>query len=94
MAIETLNLQQIYETSEDTFEAVVKASKRAKQILNKRNYEKQMLLESLNENEDVDSTEVMIQTSEERESEIHPVTVAIEELLAGKLVIKYEKEQP
>ena len=48
MAIETLPLEQIYKNSTDMFEAVVKASKRAKQILNKRNYEKQILLDNSN----------------------------------------------
>ena len=92
MAIETLNLKQLDETSEDIYEAVLIASKRAKQILNERNYEKQMLLVSLNEEDD--AAEVMIQTAEEREDIIHPVTAALEELLNGKLTIKYEKEQP
>jgi DNA-directed RNA polymerase subunit K/omega len=45
-------------------------------------------------NEEDDTTEVMIQTAEEREDTLHPVTAAIEELLEGKLDIKYEKEQP
>ena len=92
MAVETLDLKQLDENSIDIYEAVIKASRRARQILNERNYEKQMLLESLNEEDD--TTEVMIQTAEEREDTLHPVTVAIEELLEGKLDIKYEKEQP
>ena len=94
MAVETLDIKQVVENSNSTdiYEAVIKASRRARQILNERNYEKQMLLVSLNEEDD--AAEVMIQTAEEREDIIHPVTVALEELLEGKLVIKYEKEQP
>ena len=94
MAVETLDLIQVVgnSNSTDIYEAVIKASRRARQILNERNYEKQMLLESLNEEDD--TTEVMIQTAEEREDTLHPVTVAIEELLEGKLDIKYGKEHP
>ena len=94
MAVETLDIKQVVENSNSTdiYEAVIKASRRARQILNERNYEKQMLLESLND--DDDTTEVMIESSEEREDIIHPVTAAIEELLEGKLDIKYEKEHP
>ena len=94
MAVETLDLKQVVgnSNSTDIYEAVIKASRRARQILNERNYEKQMLLESLNEEDD--TTEVMIQTVEEREDTIHPATVAIEELLEGKLDIKYGKEHP
>lgn len=90
MAVETLDLKQLDENSEDIYEAVIKASQRAKQILNERNYEKQMVLESLNEEDE--AAEVMIQTTEEREQEAHPLVIAIEELLDGKLDIEYEKE--
>ncbi len=92
MAIETLDLKQLDENSEDIYEAVIKASQRARQILNERNYEKQMVLESLDEEDE--AAEVMIQTTEEREQELHPADMAIEELLDGKLDIEYEKEKP
>ena len=90
MAIKTLNLKQVARHTENIYEAVNKASKRAEQILKERNYEKQMLLESLNIEDD--TAEVIIQTVEEREQEVHPVDMAIEELLDGKLTVKYEKE--
>ena len=89
MAIETLDLKQLDENSEDIYEAVIKASQRAKQILNERNYEKQMMLENSTEDETV-----IVQTAEEREQELHPADMAIEELLDGKLDIEYEKEKP
>ncbi len=92
MAVETLDLKQLDENSEDIYEAVIKASQRARQILNERNYEKQMVLESLDEEDE--AAEVMIQTTEEREQELHPADMAIEELLDGKLDIEYEKEKP
>ena len=50
MAVETLDLKQLDENSIDIYEAVIKASRRARHILNERNYEKQMLLESNNIN--------------------------------------------
>ena len=93
MAIETLDLKQLDENSEDIYEAVIKASQRAKQILNERNYEKQMMLENSTEDEVANET-VIIQTAEEREQELHPADMAIEELLDGKLGIEYEKEKP
>ncbi len=93
MAIETLDLKQLDENSEDIYEAVIKASQRAKQILNERNYEKQMMLENSTEDEVANET-VIIQTAEEREQELHPADMAIEELLDGKLDIEYEKEKP
>ena len=92
MAIKTLNLKQLAKYSENIYEAVNKASKRAEQILKERNYEKQMLLESLNIEDD--TAEVIIQTVEEREQEVHPIDMAIEELLDGKLNVEYEKEKP
>ncbi len=93
MAVETLDLKQLDENSEDIYEAVIKASQRAKQILNERNYEKQMMLENSTEDEVANET-VIIQTAEEREQELHPADMAIEELLDGKLDIEYEKEKP
>ena len=93
MAIETLDLKQLDETSEDIYEAVIKASRRAKEILNERNHEKQMMLENSTEDEVANET-VIIQTAEEREQELHPADMAIEELLDGKLDIEYEKEKP
>ncbi len=89
MSVKTLDLKQLDETSEDIYEAVIKASQRAKQILNERNYEKQMMLENSTEDETV-----IVQTAEEREQELHPADMAIEELLDGKLDIEYEKEKP
>jgi len=93
MAIETLDLKQLDENSTDIYEAVVIASRRARQILNERNYERQLVLESLNEEDDDTTTEVMIQTSEEREQVVHPIEEALEELLDGKLNVEYEKEK-
>ena len=90
MAIKTLNLNEIGENSESIYEAVLKASIRAKQIVNERNYEKQIELESLNIEDD--TAEVVIQTVEERERIVHPVDMALQELLDGKLNTEYEKE--
>jgi DNA-directed RNA polymerase subunit K/omega len=45
------------------------------------------------ENSTEDET-VIVQTAEEREQELHPVDIAIEELLDSKLDIEYEKEKP
>jgi DNA-directed RNA polymerase subunit K/omega len=89
MSVKTLDLKQLDETSEDIYEAVIKASRRAKEILNERNHEKQMMLENSTEDETV-----IVQTAEEREQELHPVDIAIEELLDSKLDIEYEKEKP
>ena len=89
MSVKTLDLKQLDETSEDIYEAVIKASRRAKEILNERNHEKQMMLENSTEDETV-----IIQTAEEREQELHPADIAIEELLDSKLDIEYEKEKP
>ena len=93
MSVKTLDLKQLDETSEDIYEAVIKASRRAKEILNERNHEKQMMLENSTEDEVANET-VIIQTAEEREQELHPADMAIEELLDGKLDIEYEKEKP
>ena len=88
MAIKTVNLNHL----DNIYEAVSIASRRAEQIVNERNTEKQMLLETLSIEDD--TTEVIVQTVEEREQIVHPVDMALEELLDGKLTIKYEKEQP
>ena len=90
MAIKTLNLKQVEKNSESIYEAVLKASNRARQIVNERNYEKQIELESLNIEDD--TTEAVIQTAEERDRVVHPVDMALQELLDGKLNTEYEKE--
>ena len=90
--MKTLDLKEIDKHSIDIYEAVLKAAGRAQQIVNERVIKKQELeiesqldeLEELNTKIEIDYTYV---------EEEKPTTLAIQDLLDGKLDITYESEK-
>ena len=91
MALESISIRKIENQTQDSYEAVVVMSKRAKQVLNDRIAEQMMVS---NEEVEMGVYDQIFDKNPEDYEEIEKVTtVAVKEFINGELVWKNSEEE-